>query len=144
MDWLAETAESEPFGAKTTEAPQYRRVKRQHRDRDSERGSTRRSGIVAGDGFAFVSHTGEIYPSGFLPQSAGHVRDDDLVEVYRNSDLFERLRDRDALSGKCGACEFRHHCGGSRSRAFAHTGDPLASDPLCPYEPDGYQDTVGD
>ncbi|WP_136715551.1 radical SAM protein [Halorientalis salina] len=144
MAWLAETADEEPFGVKTTEAPQYRRVKLQERDAGPEAGLKRRSGIVAGDGFAFVSHTGDIFPSGFLPKAAGNVRKDDLVDVYQNSDLFEGLRDRDTLSGKCGACEFRHVCGGSRSRAFAHTGDPLASDPLCPYEPEGYQGVSGD
>jgi radical SAM protein len=145
MDWLAETADEEPFGIKTTEAPHYRRVKLQRRaaDGDADDGSAdagrqRRGGIVAGDGFAFVSHTGDVYPSGFLPESAGNVREDDLVDCYRNSDLFTALRDRDRLSGKCGACEFRHVCGGSRSRAYATTGDPLASDPLCPHVPDGY------
>jgi len=101
-------------------------------------GPSRRTGIVAGDGFAFVSHTGEVFPSGFLPKSAGTVPQESLVDVYRNSDLFERLRDRDELRGKCGACEFRHVCGGSRSRAFAATGDPLGSDPLCAYVPEGY------
>ncbi len=144
MAWLAEVADEEPFGVKTTEAPQFRRVKLQQRDAGSDAGLERRSGIVAGDGFAFVSHTGEIYPSGFLPKSAGNVREDDLVDVYRESQLFTELRDRDALSGTCGECEFRQVCGGSRSRAFAHTGDPLASDPLCPYDPDGYQSVSGD
>ncbi len=144
MEWLAETADEEPFGVKTTEAPHYRRVKLQRREGDAEdRGLRRRGGIVAGDGFAFVSHTGEIYPSGFLPEAAGTVPADDLVDVYRNSDLFTALRDRDALSGKCGACEFRHVCGGSRSRAYATTGDPLASDPLCPHVPEGF-DAAGD
>ncbi|MFD1589163.1 radical SAM protein [Halorientalis brevis] len=144
MEWLAEVADEEPFGVKTTEAPQFRRVKLQRRDAGPDAGLERRSGVVAGDGFAFVSHTGEIYPSGFLPKSAGTVREDDLVSVYRESSLFTALRDRDRLSGKCGQCEFRRVCGGSRSRAFAHTGDPLASDPLCPYEPDGYRPVSGD
>ena len=98
----------------------------------------RRGGIVAGDGFCFVSHTGEVYPSGFLPESAGSVRETPVTELYRDSDLFRSLRDRDRLNGKCGACEFRALCGGSRSRAYATTGDPLESDPLCPYVPDGY------
>jgi radical SAM protein with 4Fe4S-binding SPASM domain len=144
MRWLAETADEEPFGVKTTEAPHYRRVKLQQRA-DGDAGSAvdtdglqRRGGIVAGDGFAFVSHVGEVYPSGFLPESAGNVRDEDVVSLYRESPLFESLRDRDALKGKCGACPFRTVCGGSRSRAYAYTGDPLASDPLCPYVPPEY------
>jgi radical SAM protein with 4Fe4S-binding SPASM domain len=97
-----------------------------------------RPSVLAGDGFAFVSHTGEVYPSGFLPKSAGNVRESSVAEIYRESDLFTALRDRDELRGKCGACEFRAVCGGSRSRAYAATGDPLAADPLCPYEPEGW------
>lgn len=86
----------------------------------------------------FVSHTGDVYPSGFLPEAAGNVRGRDLVDIYRESPLFEDLCDPDALRGKCGACEYCQFCGGSRSRAYAYTGDPLASDPLCAYVPDGY------
>ncbi len=132
-EWLHEVREDESFAVKTTEAPHFRRVGAQ-RDGTSPRGG----GITAGDGFAFVSHVGDVYPSGFLPESAGNVRDDDLVDCYRNAPLFERLRDSDALGGKCGACPYRRLCGGSRSRAYAVTGDPLASDPLCPYVPEGY------
>ncbi|MCU4801909.1 TIGR04053 family radical SAM/SPASM domain-containing protein [Halobacteria archaeon HArc-gm2] len=144
MEWLQGVSDERPFGVKTTEAPHYRRVGIQKRREESEGaggedpGTKRRAGIVAGDGFAFVSHTGEVFPSGFLPKAAGNVREDDVVDVYRNSDLFTSLRDRDQLKGKCGACEFKHVCGGSRSRAFATTGDPLESDPLCGYIPDGY------
>jgi radical SAM protein len=146
LAWLSAVSENAPFGVKTTEAPHYRRVSIQ-RSRDASDapaadGIGRRLGVTAGDGFAFVSHTGELYPSGFLPESAGAVRDGDLVERYRESDLFRSLRDPDALRGKCGACEFRHVCGGSRSRAYAHTGDPLASDPLCAYVPDGYDGPI--
>ncbi|ELZ14827.1 Radical SAM domain protein [Natrinema thermotolerans DSM 11552] len=161
MEWLHEVSDTEPFGVKTTEAPQYRRVAMQRRADEDEGvqsggrpgpgdGIERRTGIVAGDGFAFVSHTGEVFPSGFLPESAGNVRDRPVTELYRDSELFRSLRDRDNLSGKCGACPYRHVCGGSRSRAFAHTGDPLASDPLCPFVPEGYDgplpwdDTEGD
>ncbi|WP_280585135.1 radical SAM protein [Halorubrum sp. Boch-26] len=136
MEWLHGVAEAERFGVKTTEAPFYRRVGRQ-RDGDGA-GVRRRGGITAGRGFAFVSHTGETYPSGFLPKSAGNVRDRSVVDIYRNAELFESLRDPDGFAGKCGACEFRQLCGGSRSRAFAATGDPMGSDPLCPYVPEGY------
>ena len=142
LEWLHETSETVPFGIKTTEAPSYRRVALQRNgsatDAPESDAIGRRGGIIAGDGFAFVSHTGELYPSGFLPRSAGNVRDAGLVSLYRESELFESLRDRDRLKGKCGACEFRHVCGGSRSRAFASTGDPLESDPLCAYVPAGY------
>ncbi len=83
-------------------------------------------------------HTGERYPSGFLPRSGGSVRERPVDELYREAPLFHELRDRDALEGKCGACPYRTICGGSRSRAYAHTGNPLASDPLCPYVPPAY------
>ncbi|MFB6162261.1 MAG: TIGR04053 family radical SAM/SPASM domain-containing protein [Halococcoides sp.] len=154
MEWLATVQREADFGIKTTEAPHFRRVALQQRqqgsasrppggrpdvsDGDRSAGGDRSTGITAGNGFAFVSHTGEVFPSGFLPESAGNVRETSIVDIYRHSDLFERLRDPDALAGKCGACEFRYVCGGSRSRAFARTGDPLASDPLCAYVPDGY------
>lgn len=149
MEWLTGVQREAEFGIKTTEAPHYRRVALQKRQvgsggeppaggkPDSSSGD-RSTGITAGNGFAFVSHTGEVFPSGFLPESAGSVRDRTVVDIYRNAELFERLRDPDELSGKCGTCEFRFVCGGSRSRAFATTGDPMASDPLCGYVPDGY------
>jgi len=92
-----------------------------------------------GDGFLFVSHTGEIMPSGFLPLAAGNVRTDELVDVYRNSELFRNLRDRSLLKGKCGYCEFRDVCGGSRARAWAVTGDPLSSEPYCHYSPEAWR-----
>ena len=141
MVWLAELEETAPFGIKTTEAPQYRRVRAQQQTGPhaaATDGIGRSTGIIAGDGFAFVSHLGEVYPSGFLPRSVGNVRDTSIVELYRNTPLMRSLRDRDSLVGKCGRCEFRYLCGGSRSRAYAYTGDPLESDPLCPYRPDGF------
>jgi len=139
MAFLDETSEEEAFGVKTTEAPHFRRVRAQAAQDGGGSGRQRRGGITAGDGFAFVSHTGDVYPSGFLPEAAGNVREQSVVDVYRNSDLFETLRRKDDLQGKCGACEFRHVCGGSRSRAYAVTGDPMASDPLCPYVPEEYE-----
>ena len=92
-------------------------------------------GVNAGNGFVFVSHTGDVYPSGFLPVCAGNVRTEPLGHIYRNSGLFRSLRDPDRLLGRCGRCEFRTICGGSRSRAFALTGNYLATDPWCAYEP---------
>jgi radical SAM protein len=144
MEWLLAQAREREFGVKTTEAPHYRRVAIQSfrgddavAPSDSDR-MGRRTGIRAGKGFAFVSHLGAVYPSGFLPESAGSVREHSVVDLYRDSDLFTRLRDENELRGKCGACEFKAVCGGSRSRAYAYTGDPFESDPLCPYVPDGY------
>jgi radical SAM protein len=92
-------------------------------------------GVNAGKGFVFVSHTGEVYPSGFLPVSAGNVRSQGLAEIYRYSPLMRAMRDPDALRGRCRRCEFRDICGGSRSRAYALTGDYLATDPWCSYRP---------
>lgn len=91
--------------------------------------------INAGRGFAFVDHHGQAYPSGFLPMPAGSVRVAPFSRIYRESQVFRSLRDPDRLGGRCGRCEFREVCGGSRSRAFAVTGDPYAEDPSCAYEP---------
>ncbi|MBC7274089.1 MAG: TIGR04053 family radical SAM/SPASM domain-containing protein [Streptomyces sp.] len=91
--------------------------------------------VNAGRGFVFVSHTGTVHPSGFLPLGAGSVRDTPLTEIYRTSELFTGLRDADRLGGRCGACEFRRVCGGSRSRAYGVTGDPYAEEPWCGYRP---------
>ena len=95
----------------------------------------RARGVNDGNGFVFVSHRGVIYPSGFLPEPCGNVRRESLRQVYREHPTFVALRDPDGYRGKCGMCEFRHVCGGTRSRAFAMTGDWLESDPLCAYEP---------
>jgi AdoMet-dependent heme synthase len=88
-----------------------------------------------GNGFVFIDHLGNVCPSGFLPAPRGNVRADDLIQIYRRDELFGRLRNPNALLGKCGRCQFRAICGGSRSRAFAATGAVMASDPLCVYEP---------
>lgn len=124
-----------PFAVKTTEAPHYRRYLLQHSP-DGAKVST----IGDGNGFIFISHRGEIFPSGFLPLVAGNVRTDRLVNVYRGSPLMRRLRDPDSFEGKCGACEFRRICGGSRSRAYAMTGNAFASEPTCEYIPSGWVD----
>jgi radical SAM protein len=90
-----------------------------------------------GKGIVFVAHDGEVYPSGFLPVSAGKVPEEDLGTIYRSSPLFIALRDSSNLKGRCGRCEYKEICGGSRSRAFAEYGDPFEEDPACPYIPDG-------
>lgn len=147
------------FDIKSTAAPQFRRVimqrqvaERRAREREATPvpitagigfsladGVGRARGVNDGDGFVFVSHTGEIFPSGFLPVGAGNIRTHDLVDVYRHSDLFTELRDRDRLKGKCGWCEYREICGGSRARAHAVTGDHMESDPYCSYIPPRWQ-----
>jgi AdoMet-dependent heme synthase len=91
--------------------------------------------VNAGDGFVFVSLLGEVFPSGYLPVSAGNVRKTTLKDIYQNSDLFKKLRNKEMLKGRCGLCEYRYMCGGSRSRAYAMTGDYLAEEPYCAYQP---------
>ena len=92
-------------------------------------------GVNEAKGFVFISHIGDVFPSGFLPLKAGNVKKESLVDIYRSSDLFVQLRDSSKLKGKCGICEFRELCGGSRSRAWSVTGDMHESDPICTYEP---------
>ena len=125
----------------TTEAPHFRRVVLE-RARRAGRGQAAAprgtmghgAGIRDGNGIMFISHTGEVHPSGFLPLSAGNARTADPVALYRDSDLFRTLRRPELLTGRCGRCEYAETCGGSRARAFAATGDPMAEDPLCLYE----------
>lgn len=92
-------------------------------------------GINAGKGFCFVSHTGDVMPSGFFPEPVGNVREHDIAALYRTSELFVALRDPDRLEGRCGRCEYRQPCGGSRARALALTGNPFAEDAACLYQP---------
>jgi radical SAM protein len=156
---LSKTA---PFDIKATAAPQYSRVimqrqvaERRAGDRDEapdvltggvmfslSDGIGRARSVNDGDGFMFISHTGDIYPSGFLPVYAGNVRRDDIVDVYRDSPLFKQLRDRSLLKGKCGVCEYAKVCGGSRARAYGMTGDWLEAEPFCSHIPAKYQRMV--
>jgi len=147
FDKLWQTAGRGLFSVKTTEAPHYRRyVLQQNGDplaapskvKDpSGRGHHRAPlGVWDGRGVMFISHSGEVYPAGFLPVVCGRFPDDSVVDVYKNHPTFRALRDFDQFKGKCGLCEYRHICGGSRARAFAVTGDFLESEPDCVYEPE--------
>jgi len=138
LDWAADLQPRVPFGIKTTEAPHYHRVLAARRADARAIGRAGRA-VTDGNGFLFVDHVGGICPSGFLPLAAGNVRSDDLVRVYRRHPLFRLLRDPDGLKGRCGRCEFRLRCGGSRARAYAAGGDPLAEDPGCAYEPSPHE-----
>ena len=141
LTWLWRRAWQTSLVVTTTEAPHYRRVALQHaraEGRPEPRGGpTARSGLGLrdGNGIMFVSHTGEVQPSGFLPLTAGNVRTSNPLEVYRQSPLFRRLREPGRFGGRCGRCEYRQICGGSRARAHAASGDPFAEDPLCAHEP---------
>ncbi|MGA7830531.1 MAG: TIGR04053 family radical SAM/SPASM domain-containing protein, partial [Terracidiphilus sp.] len=102
--------------------------------------ATRR--VNDGKGFLFVSHVGNVYPSGFLPIHAGNIRQTPLSEIYRNAPIFKSLRDTSKLEGKCGVCEYKEICGGSRARAYSLTGDPLASEPCCIYHPSNWDEQL--
>ncbi len=141
LGWLYRRQREAPFRVLTVEAPQYRRVADQI-ERQETGTSVRVGSTGDGNGFLFIGHTGEVCPSGFLPVSAGNVRTDDPVDLYRNAPLFRQLRDRSLLKGKCGVCEYRHFCGGSRAQAYAVTGDPFEADPFCPYLPERYRRMV--
>jgi radical SAM protein with 4Fe4S-binding SPASM domain len=132
---MADLAERAPFDIKSTEAPHYRRVLLQRGAAGNRRPERAAFGVNDGKGFVFVSHTGEVWPSGFLPLSAGNVKRDDLGELYRDSPLFREIRDYSRLDGKCGLCEYKNICGGSRARAYALTGDIHGADPFCSYQP---------
>ena len=151
--WLDELGQSAPFDVRTTAAMHYRRVVIERRRRDHAPGGGAYAnvsgagfsasaglgmsprGVNDGDGFAFIDHLGNVCPSGFLQLPAGNIREQPLASIYRESRLFRDLRDRTLLKGKCGACEYRQVCGGSRARAYAITGDYLETDPSCIYEP---------
>ena len=142
MNWIHDISRDAPFIVATTEAPSFRRVALQRMreagmtgEQIRKSGATRSYGIRDGHGIMFVSNTGEICPAGFLPLPAGNVRKDHIVDIYRNSTLFRQLHDPSRFEDRCGVCDYRTLCGGSRARAFAATGNPLASDPICTFDP---------
>lgn len=128
--------------------PLYRRLRERVAELGLDAGGRRARrpplDVNAARGFVFVSHVGTVHPSGFLPLGAGSVREQPLPVIYRTSELFTGLRDADRLGGRCGRCEFRQICGGSRSRAYGVTGDPYAEEPWCGYVPGSfpYQEDV--
>lgn len=143
--WLYRFSRSAPFDVKTTAAQHYRRMLLQQSRSAlpggpgfiASDGIGRAKGVNDGNGCCFVSHVGEVCPSGFLPVVAGNVLETPLSELYRSSPLFLNLRNPDRLKGKCGRCEYKTICGGSRSRAYAFTGDYLEAEPCCVYQPQG-------
>ncbi|MBI4302627.1 MAG: TIGR04053 family radical SAM/SPASM domain-containing protein [Chloroflexi bacterium] len=148
--WLYQLSKTAPFDIKTTAAQPYRRVVIQENRRERSesleeliapgfhyRDDVSRSpkGVNDGNGCCFISHIGEVSPSGFLPLVAGNVRQEPLAQIYRHSPIFRDLRDVSKLKGKCGRCEYKTVCGGSRARAYAVTGDYLEAEPCCVYQP---------
>jgi len=146
LHFVYEASQTAPIQVKMTCAPHYKRLQLQERKRQGARpgpgghapghpahGFAR--GCMAGYGFCFVSHIGEVGGCGYLPLLAGNVRQASLVEVYRDSPLFRALRDPDLLQGRCGVCEYRVLCGGCRARALGATGNYLEEEPFCTYQP---------
>jgi AdoMet-dependent heme synthase len=126
------------FQIKTSEAPHYQRYVLQQKMRESRgRGappdfvSRPPRNLNEGNGFVFVDYRGEVFPSRYLPIAAGNLKQESLVELFRESSLFASLRDTSKLTGKCGACRVRHVCGGSRARAYAMSSDMFAEEPCC-------------
>lgn len=142
---------------RTAEGPQFRRVRIQrlnneappkrflykrleinlHKTQGAQTSSpvTKLTQTGDGKGIVFITHDGQVYPSGFLPISTGRLAEKSLLSIYRSNPLFVSLRDPSNLKGRCGRCEYRTICGGSRSRAFSEYGDPFQEDPACPYVP---------
>jgi radical SAM protein with 4Fe4S-binding SPASM domain len=143
LRWLYRLQRSSPFPVKQICAPHFRRIETQSAhergerrpDRFTRRLTAMSRGCLAGQGFCFVSHVGDVCGCGFLPLSVGNVRDRRFSELYTTAPLFQAFRDPRTLGGDCGACEYRALCGGCRARAYAATGDPLAEEPDCAYEP---------
>jgi len=151
FNWLYDLSDQAPFDIKATAAPMYRRVAIQRKKAvstddhpitfqgagfqyaDGLHRPTK--GVNDGNGFLFISHLGQVMPSGFLPIDCGNVRDQDIVDVYRNHPVFKDLRNYEKLRGKCGICDYRDVCGGQRGRAYGVTGDYMETDPACVYEP---------
>jgi radical SAM protein with 4Fe4S-binding SPASM domain len=127
LQWLVEFAPQKPFRLTTVGAPQWSRILHQHNP-----GSPARVVAREARGFAFIDHLGQVYPSGYLPVSAGSVRERLFSQIYRDSELFQLLRNPSRFEGLCASCDYRDACGGSRARAYAVTGNLAASDPGCP------------
>lgn len=146
FNWLYDLSQKAPFDIKGTAAPMYRRVAIERKKAETgdqpitfqgagfqyADGLNRPTrGVNDGNGFLFISHIGEIQPSGFLPITAGLVRENDVVDVYRNHPIFRELRDYSKLKGICRTCQYVDVCGGQRGRAYGITGDYMQSDPAC-------------
>ena len=153
LNWLYDREQEGRIQTKATCAPHYFRVVAQRQTKEKRdqpqaarpphgRGHpgghpmhTVTKGCLAGTGVCFVSHTGEVFPCGYLPAVAGNVTREKFQDIWESSEVFERLRDTKQLTGKCGHCEYRFVCEGCRARAFAATGDFMSEEPFCDYTP---------
>lgn len=147
LTWVAEQSATAPIEVKVTCGPHYSRIWRQRQPGGPEASGARKgrppNGCMAGDGFLFVSRIGEVFPCGYLPVSAGNVRQKPLSHIHAESPVLQVLRDPDRLTGKCGRCEFKTVCHGCRARAYSASGDFLAEEPLCLWLPRERQVSAG-
>ncbi len=142
LDWFYDQKQKTPLQLKATCAPHYYRILRQ-RARVEGKSVTFQShgldavtrGCLGGTGFCFISHQGVVQPCGFLDLNCGDVTQTSFADVWKDSEIFNALRDYDQLEGKCGLCEYKRVCGGCRARAYEATGNYLAEEPLCGYDP---------
>jgi len=142
LNWFYDQRDHVPLHLKVTCAPHYYRILRQRAQREGKTVTTEHYGLDAvtrgclgGVSFCFISSTGRVQPCGYLELDCGNVRDDSLESIWANCRFFKDLRDEGNYKGKCGYCEYRKVCGGCRARAFETTGDYLAEEPYCIYEP---------
>ncbi len=142
LNWFYDRSKDAGIALKATCAPHYFRVMRQRAKEEGIRITPETHGFeamtkgcLAGSAVCFVSHVGEVYPCGYLPVSAGNVRRDNFKDIWENAKVFQDLRDENNLEGKCGICEYKRVCMGCRARAYGITGDYLAPEPYCVYEP---------
>lgn len=142
LNWFYDQREKTPLQLKATCAPHYYRILRQRSKAEGKSVTFETHGMDAmtrgclgGTGFCFISHRGIVQPCGFLNVDCGDITQTSFVDVWNRSDVFLSLRNFDNLTGKCGKCEFRKVCGGCRARAYEATGDYLAQEPLCSYDP---------
>jgi heme b synthase len=142
LNWFYDQRDKTPLQLKATCAPHYYRILRQRTPAEGKTVSFETHGLdavtrgcLAGTGFCFISHVGRVQTCGFLDVTCGDIRTESFRDIWKNSQVFNELRDFSKLTGKCGACEFVRVCGGCRARAYEATGSFLAEEPLCSYQP---------
>ncbi len=142
LNWFYDQQSKTSLQLKATCAPHYYRILRQRAKADGKKVTFETHGLdavtrgcLAGTGFCFISHVGRVQTCGFLDVTCGCVTQQNFKDIWENSEVFTKLRNFKNLDGKCGACEFKAVCGGCRARAYEATGDYLAEEPLCSYEP---------
>jgi len=142
LHWFYEQTDKVPLQLKATCAPHYYRILRQQAKKEGKKITPKTHGLDAmtrgclgGISFCFISHVGQVQPCGYLELNCGNVREKSFQEIWANSEFFKNLRNTDGYQGKCGRCEYRKVCGGCRARAYELSGEYMAEEPYCIYEP---------